>query len=356
MLSIDVAARLGTFALEVELEVPARGVTVIAGESGGGKSTLLRLLAALHKPDRGRIALGDEILFDSSRGIDRPPEARPIAWVPQDHALFPHLTVFENVAFGLRASRIPRAAVEARTAAALARLGIDELAKRRPDSLSGGQRQRVALARALALEPALLLLDEPLAALDVRTRERLRGELRQLLGPLPCATLLVTHTPTDALALGDRIAVLESGRVTQFGTRDELLARPRSGYIADFLGLNLFQGHVTRAPGGIATLAVGDGRLAIADPGDDGELFAVIRPREITLTRESPGGSARNALRGAISEIVPEPPDGERLRVRVESSPRLVAEVTRAAAESMGLAPGDQVWASFKATGVTTFH
>jgi molybdate transport system ATP-binding protein len=356
MLSIDVARRLGPLALDVRLEAPDRGVLVIAGESGAGKSTLLRLVAGLLAPDRGRVALGDEPLFDSALGIDRPPEARPIGWVPQDDALFPHLSVVDNVAFGLRASRVPRGAAAARALSTLERLGIAELATRRPATLSGGQRQRVALARALALAPSLLLLDEPLAALDVRTRERLRGELRRLLADLPCATLLVTHTPTDALALGDRIAVLEDGRLTQYGTRDELLARPRSGYIADFLGLNLFLGPVSRAPDGLASLAVGEGRIAIADPGGEGEVYAVIRPREITLTRDAPAGSARNALRGAISEIVPEPSDGERLRVRVESTPRLVAEITRAAAEAMRLAPGDQVWASFKATGVTTFR
>ena len=356
MLAIDVARRLGAFALEVAFEVPERTTVAVAGESGAGKTTLLRLLAGLERPDRGSIALDGEPWFDTARGIARPPEARAIGWVPQNQALFPHLSVLENAAFGLRAARVPAAEARRRASAALERLAIADLAGRRPGSLSGGQQQRAALARALVLEPRLLLLDEPLAALDVRTRRSVRGELRRLLGALPCTTLLVTHDATDALALGERVAVLEGGRLTQYGTRDELLARPRSAYVADFLGVNLLRGTVTRREAGVAWLDTGAGEVAILDDGADGEVFALVEAHEVTLTREAPGGSARNAFRGAIQELIPEPPDGERLRVTLATRPRLVAEITRAAAEALGLAPGVDTWASFKATGVRTFR
>jgi ABC-type sulfate/molybdate transport systems ATPase subunit len=236
VLTIDVGIRLGGFTLGADLALPPRGVTVVAGESGAGKTTLLRAVAGLVRPDRGRIALDGATWFDAASGASLPPERRPVGWVPQDFALFPHLSAFENVAFGLRACRTPGGAIARRVGEALERLGVGALAGRRPGTLSGGQQQRVALARALVLEPRVLLLDEPLASLDVATRRRVRGELRQVLESLPCATLLVSHTPSDAFALGERIAVLEAGRITQVGTREELLARPGSDYVAEFLG------------------------------------------------------------------------------------------------------------------------
>jgi len=316
---------------------------------------LLRLLAGLERPDRGRIEAEDGRLFDAARDVSVPPEQRGFGWMPQDYGLFPHLTVFENVAFGLRARRVASAETRRRTGEILERLGLAGFATRRPLSLSGGQQQRVALGRALVLEPRLLLLDEPLSALDVQTRRSVRGELRRLLGGLSCTTLLVTHNPTDALALGERVAVLESGRVTQYGTRDELLARPRSAYVADFLGVNLLRG-VAEGAAQAAWLRVGQARIAIPPGSGEGELFAVVNAREITLSRSEPVGSARNLFRGPIEELIPEPPDGARLRAVLRTEPRLVAEITRSAAEYLELAPGTEVWASFKATGVSTFR
>ena len=356
MLAIDVTRRLGAFVLEAALDVPERSTVAVAGESGAGKTTLLRLLAGLDRPDRGSIVLDGATWFDAASGVACPPEARSIGWVPQDHALFPHLSVLENVAFGLRAAGRPAAEARRRAAATLERLGIADLAGRGPGSLSGGQQQRAALARALVLEPRLLLLDEPLAALDVQTRRSVRGELRRLLGTLPCATLLVTHDAVDALALGNRIAVLEAGRLTQYGERDELLARPRSAYVAEFLGVNLFRGAVARRESGVAWLDTGAGEIAVPDDGLPGERFALVDAREVTLARDPSGTSARNAFHGAIVELIPEPPDGQRLRVALATRPRLVAEITRAAAHGLGLAPGVEVWASFKATGVRTFR
>ncbi len=352
MLRLDVRRRLKAFTLEVALEVPARSVMVLVGESGAGKTTLLRLIAGLLAPDHGTIEVDGERWHGPDGSL--PAARRAIGYVPQDHALFPHLTAAGNVAFGLSAQGLPRYAVRARVAAGLERLGIGGLASRRPHTLSGGQQQRVALARALVLEPRVLLLDEPLSALDAPTRRVVRGELRALLATLPCVTLYVTHSPAEALAFGERITVLEAGRVTQRGTRDELMRHPRTRYVAEFLGVNLFRGTLAaaEAAGERAHLAVPEGAFVIA-PGGEGELAAVVHPRDITLAREHPEGSARNVFAGVIDELVPEPPAGERVRVTVASTPPLIAEVTRDAVGALGLARGVAVFASFKASGVT---
>jgi molybdate transport system ATP-binding protein len=277
--------------------------------------------------------------------------------VPQDYALFPHLSVAESVAFGLRARGLPHRETRTRVARTLERFGLAAVAARRPAQLSGGQQQRAALARALVLEPTLLLLDEPLAALDLATRRAVRGELKRLLEDLPCVTLFVTHSPMEALVFGDRIAVLEEGRITQEGDREELLRHPRSGYVAELMGLNLIRGRVTaREPGGMATLETAGGVITVVDPGDGDDLLLVVDPREVTLHLEPPGGSARNHLRGTIVEIVPQPPLGDRLRVVLDTHPPLVAEITPRAASELGLKPGLTVIAAFKAAGVRAYR
>ena len=242
MLEFRLASRLGAFALQVEAHARARSVLVVVGESGSGKSTLLRLLAGLAHPVRGRIAVDGETWFDSDRGVCVPARERAVGLVTQDYALFPHLTVAQNVAFGLQAQGLPARAIAPRVGAALERLGVTALAARRPGQLSGGQQQRVALARALVLEPRLLLLDEPLSALDVQSRRAIRAELRRLLEGLQCVTVYVTHQPSEALVFGDTIAVLEAGKLSQSGTRDDLMRRPRSAFAAEFLGVNLLRG------------------------------------------------------------------------------------------------------------------
>ena len=353
-LTIDVRLRRGAFELDAALEARPGEVTALVGESGAGKSTLLELVAGLLEPDDGRIALGPRVLDDTARGIHVPPRSRPVAWVAQDYALFPHLTAAANVAFGLEAQGLKRAEVTARTRATLVRFGLEALADRAPARLSGGQQQRVALARALVLEPQVLLLAEPLAALDVASRRELRGELKGILAGLPCATLLVTHQPVEALALGDRITVLESGRVTQSGTRAVFLLRPRSRYAAEFLGVNLLDGEVIeRGPDGLARVRVANGVIAVPDPGRDGAVRLLIHPHEIVLSLGPSQGSARNVMRGRITELVPEPPAGERVRVWLSTTPPLVAQVTRESAEELGLAAGLEVHAAFKATGVS---
>jgi len=362
MLELRVASRLGTFELEAELDVADGEVMVLVGESGSGKSTLLRCLSGLLRPDRGRISMDGATWFDSERSAWLSANERAVGVVTQDVALFPHLSAAENVAFGLRAQRIPAPEREQRTAAALERLGIASLAARKPHQLSGGQQQRVAIARAVVLEPRLLLLDEPLSALDAASRRAIRGELRKLLDELSCATVYVTHSPAEALSFGECITVLEAGRVSQVGTREDLMRSPRSPYVAEFLGVNLFFGTLTgpdgvRSAGG-ARIALPYGELTIAEragaPGGagSGDTAILVRPRDITLALARPTGTARNVFEGAIEELVPQPPDGELVRTSLATTPPLIAEVTRQAVTALALAPGRRVFASFKAAGV----
>jgi len=351
--------RLADFELDLTLDAAPGSTLALVGESGSGKTTALRLLAGLARPDQGRIEVGDALWCDTALGIWIPAHERTVGFVAQDYALFPHLTVQENIGFGLQAVGIRRGVLQRRVADLLERFDLSALADRRPAQLSGGQQQRAALARALALDPALLLLDEPLSALDVRTRHEVRSELRAVLAGLPCITVLVTHSPVEALVLGDRIAVLEDGRVSQVGNREELLRRPRSAYIAEFMGLNLMQGRVlSSSPEDGTRVTTGDGELLVAGPVPDttAPLVVVVSPREITLYRSPPAASAQNLYHGRVLEMVPEPPFGERVRVVLDTHPRLVAEVTAAAVAQLGLTEGAPVYASFKATGAVAYH
>lgn len=349
--------RMGEFALDATLSVTTAETLVLVGESGSGKSTVLRLLAGLARPDAGRISLEDEVWFDAALGIDLPPQSRRVGWVPQDYALLPHLSVFENVAFGLHARGVSRAGLAGPTSEALEQFGVRDLADRKPGGLSGGQQQRIALARAMVLRPRLLLLDEPLAALDLQTRSRVRGELRALLASVSCTTIFVTHNPLEAVVFGQRIAVLEAGRIVQLDTPEILLRQPRSPYVATFMGVNLFQGlSCIRHPGGLSKIETADGFVLVSGAESSGKQFLAVSPQEITLYRESPPpGSAQNVYRGPILELIPEPPFGERVRVVLGTRPQLVAEVTRAAVDRLGLAEGGDVYASFKATAVSAY-
>jgi molybdopterin-binding protein len=276
--------------------------------------------------------------------------------VAQDYALFPHLTARDNVAFGLRATGRPRSESRQRAERALERLGLSGLALRRPGQLSGGQQQRVALARALILDPQVLLLDEPLSALDLVTRREVRGALRRTLESLPCATLLVTHQPTEALLFADQIVVLEAGRVTQVGSRADFVQRPRSRYVGEFLGVNLFEGTTgTRGPEGSATVTVEGVALAVADPAGEGRVQALIHPHDIVLSRERPAGSALNVLRGPVEDLTPELPATDRVRVQLATRPALTAQISRQSVESLGVRRGVELFASFKASAVHVF-
>jgi molybdate transport system ATP-binding protein len=354
MLEIAATSRRGSFTLVADLVLRQGETTVLVGESGAGKTTLLRLIAGLDQPGDGRVTLDGHPWADTAAGVALPAWRRSVGYVFQDYALFPHLSVVENVTFGLQAAGLGRRWAAARGTAMLQRLGIAELARRRVAGLSGGQQQRVALARALVLDPDVLLLDEPLSALDLRTRRSVRTELRRLLRGLPCYTLYVTHNPVEAMFFGERLVVLERGRVTQAGTREDLLLHPRSAYVAELVGTNLLYGTPERGEW-VTEIRTGLGSIRVGAEAVEGEVFATVSPREITLYRERPDASAQNLLTGPVLELVPEPPGGERLRVALGTTPPLVAEVTREAVDALELREGMIVYAGFKATGVRTY-
>jgi len=349
------AKRLGEFDLDVELHMENAETLVLVGENGAGKTTILNLLAGILHPDRGRIVLDGVVYFDSGLGVVVPAHARSVGYVFQDYALFPHLSVLDNIAFGLRAQGIHGAALTERVQPILDQLDLAIWRSERVTRLSGGQRQRVALARALVLQPRLLLLDEPLSALDPQTRREVRTELRRTLATLSCVTLVVTHSPLEALVFGERIAVVEHGRIVQAGSRQDLLRQPRSPYVAELMGLNFFQGTVVRRDAsGLAEVETDGGRLRIVDAGDD-EVLIAVAPQEITLHLTLPSGTAQNIFRGPIVQLVAEPPFGERVRVLLGTTPPLVAEITARAVDALDLREGLPVYASFKATAARTY-
>ena len=348
-MSLDAQMRIGIggFELDVELTVEPGELVAVLGPNGSGKTSLLRGLAGLLPLDGGRVTLDGVVLDEPAAGIFVPSERRPIALVFQEYLLFPHLTVGDNVAFGLRSRGI--AAAKATTAAQgwLERVGLAAEASRKPASLSGGQAQRVALARALATNPALLLLDEPMAALDTSTRVEFRRDLRRHLESFRGVRLLVTHDPLEAMALADRLVILERGRVLQSGTAAEVTQRPRSRYVADLVGVNLFRG---RARNDVITLA--DGSSLTTAGAMDGDVFAVVHPRTVALYRTRPDGTPRNVWEGRAADLDLE---GDRVRVRLTGSPPIVAEVTPGAVRELGLGRGDAVWVGVKATEIVVY-
>ena len=346
-LSADIDLRLGRLHLMVWLHIETGEVVAIVGPNGAGKTTLLRALAGLVPLDSGRVEVDGEVLEDTAAGVRVLPEKRPIGVVFQDHLLFPHLSALENVAFGLRARGEGRRQARSRALVWLERVGLSEYATRRPGTLSGGQAQRIALARALVTEPRVLLLDEPLAAVDATARVELRRALRAELAAYTGVRLLVTHDPLEAMALADRLVVMESGLLVQEGPIAEVTARPRSAWVAAMVGLNLFRGRVDDG-----VLALSDG-LSLAVVTDvRGDAFAVVHPRAVSLHRVRPATSARNIWRGAADSLDLE---GDRVRVRVSGPLPIVAEVTPAAVADLGLATGGDVWVSVKATEVSVY-
>lgn len=347
MLQAQVAVRLGTLDLDVSIEAAPGEIVAVLGPNGAGKSTFLRAVAGLVPLHRGRVELDGVVLEDVARHIHLPPERRPIGVVFQDYLLFPHLSALENVAFGLRARGVAAREARARAGSWLDRLGLREHADAKPRALSGGQAQRVALARALAIDPRLLLLDEPLAALDASTRGPIRRDLRRHLASFPGIRIVITHDPLEAVALADRLVILEDGRVVQTGTPGEVTQRPRSRYVADLVGVNLLLGNST---GGHVSLP-GGASLQSADD-VDGEVFAVIHPRAVALHRTRPEGSPRNVWRGRASALDFQ---GDRVRVGVEGEMPIIAEVTPAAVSDLDLTEGGEVWVSVKATEITVY-
>jgi molybdate transport system ATP-binding protein len=349
-LAFDAAISLGPFRLEASFSVAAGETLALVGPNGAGKTTALAVAAGLLRPDRGRIACGEETWCDTASGVFLSPEGRRVGLVFQEHALFPHLTVRENVAYGPRARGRGREA-ESLSARWLERLGLSALGDRRVGSISGGERQRVALARALASEPRALLLDEPFAALDVSTRGALRSELKAFLAGCALPTVLVAHDPVDAFALGDRVAVMERGSLTQVGTHEELLAHPRGAFVAELAGLNLYRAEL---PPGRGLKEARAGKLAFHVLADDrsGPSFLAFAPSEVALAPECRSGSPQNVFPGRVVEVQPLP---DRLRVVLDVGVTMAADVTREAGASLGLAPGRPVWASVKATAIRVY-
>jgi molybdate transport system ATP-binding protein len=295
------------------------------------------------------VALDGTQLDDARTGVFVVPARRPVGVVFQDYLLFPSLSSVDNVAFGLRSRGMRKGAARAVSLEWLERVGLSDRAEAKPSELSGGQAQRVALARALAPEPRLLLLDEPLAALDASARGEIRRELRRHLATFAGVRILVTHDPVDAATLADRIVVIEDGKVSKTGTFAEISAHPRSRYVAELVGMNLLRGH---AIGGTMTVA-GGGDLAIADTAVTGEVFAVVSPRAVALHIEEPHGSPRNRWLGTVTDL---DVVGDRVMVRIDSGIPIVAEVTPGAVRELDLAPGARVWSATKATEIDVYE
>ncbi|MEU3661252.1 ABC transporter ATP-binding protein [Streptomyces sp. NPDC032940] len=327
----------GDFRLDVSLTAAPGEVLALLGPNGAGKTTALRALAGLLPPTGGHLRL-DGIALDRT-----PPESRPVGVVFQDYLLFPHLTALDNVAFGPRCRGATKAEARALAAGWLDRMGLAGHAGAKPRRLSGGQAQRVALARALATDPRLLLLDEPLAALDARTRLEVRAQLRRHLAGFEAVAVLVTHDPLDAMVLADRLVVVEHGTVVQEGSPADIARRPRTDYIAQLVGLNLYRG---RAEG--HTVRLGAGPAVTTTEDLSGPVFVAFPPSAVTLYGERPAGSsARNLWRCEVAGLETH---GDQIRVDLTGELALAADLTTVAAAELGLHPGAPVWATVKAT------
>ncbi len=333
--------RRGGFTLDAELSVAAGEVVAVLGPNGAGKTTALRALAGLIPLDDGHITL------DGRRVDALAPEHRSIGVVFQDYLLFPHLSALDNVAFGPRCHGVPRAEARERARDWLERVGLRDQARRKPRQLSGGQAQRVALARALAAGPHLLLLDEPLAALDARTRLDTRAHLRGHLAGHRGATVLVTHDPLDAMMLADRLVIVEDGTVVQTGDAAAITTRPRTDYVARLVGLNLYrgtaEGHTVRVTGDFALTTASEQR---------GAVFVAFPPAAVALFAGRPAGSPRNTWPAEVAAIARH---GDSLRVELTGPIAAAADITPAAAVELGLAPGSRVWATLKATEARSY-
>ena len=332
-LAADFALPLRSFRLELALAVD-RTVAVV-GPSGAGKTSILRALAGLVRPDSGRISLDDDTWFDSSAGIFRRPEDRRVGLVFQEYALFPHMTVRQNIGYAGRG----------RVDEFLERFRIGALADAHPAQLSGGERQRVALARALARDPGVLLLDEPMSALDAHTKVSVRGELHELLRELDLPTLLVTHDYEDAAALADLVGVVVEGKLRQLAPPAELVARPADAFVAAFTGANLLNGIARPGRDELTEVVLESGELVVSTDRGQGPVAVVVYPWEVAVARSRQDDSAQNTVSGEIRSIVQL---GNRVRIAIGP---LTAEVTAASAERLGLRVGTPAVASFKATG-----
>jgi molybdate transport system ATP-binding protein len=346
LLHVEARTALDGFDLDIGLEVEVGDCLALAGPSGAGKSTVLRVVGGLLRPDRGVVRCGDRVWLDTETRTDVPPEQRGCGFVFQDYALFGHLRAWQNVAYGMR--DVPRRERRTRATELLERFGLADRANARPATLSGGERQRVAVARALARHPSVLLLDEPLSALDARTRAAAGRQLTTVLRDAGVPSIVVTHDFHEAALLGSRVAVIDRGRVVQEGAPGDLAAAPASAFVADFAGAIVLSGFARRAPDGLTRVALDGGGELVSVDALDGAVAATVFPWEIVL--EDAGapvvGSARNRLRGRVTTVTDV---GGRVRVAISAGQPLVAEVTASAVRDLDLRPGVEISASWKA-------
>ena len=345
-LELEARAELGALRLELALRVEDGECLALAGPSGAGKTSVLRIVAGLLEPARGRLACGDEVWLDSARGLRVPPERRRCGYVFQEYALFPHLNAVDNVAYGLAGLR--RGERRSRAVELLERFDIGHLAHARPASCSGGERQRIALARALARGPRALLLDEPLSALDARTRARAVRELGALLREARLPALLVTHDFMEAALLGRRVGVMDAGAILQLGTAAELAAAPASAFVADFTGAVVLTGVARDGPEGLTLVDLDGGNTVASTDAGRGPVAASVYPWEIAVEpgeRATPG-SQQNRL---PAEVVSITAMGNRVRLGLAGPQPLACEITRASAGQLGLVAGSRVTAVWKA-------
>ncbi len=348
-LVVDAEVRRGGFTLSAAFTAAPGQVLGVLGPNGAGKSTLLRALAGLTPVANGRIALAGQVIDDAGTGAFIETSGRPVGFVFQDYRLFPHLSVLDNVAFSARSRGLGKGAARSAANHWLNRLGLTGLADRRPSTLSGGQAQRVALARALAAEPALLLLDEPLSALDARTRLDVQAELRQHLSEFTGPCLLVTHDPLQALVLADRLLVLEDGRIVQEGTPAHVARQPATEYVAKLVGLNLYAGHAD----GPAVALAGGGSFIIPDHGQHGDVLVAVRPSAVVVSSQPPrSSSARNTWPARVVGLTLL---ADRVRLDLDGQPPALVDVTPAAVADLSLHRGSEVWLTVKATDLEVY-
>ena len=350
LLHVQAEARLDDFRLQVAVDVKPGAVVCVVGPNGAGKSTLLRVIAGLTPVTTGTVRLGDRVFDDATAETFLPAEQRPVSLVFQDYRLFPHLSVLDNVAFALRSQGASKSAAREAARPWMERLDLSTLADRKPHQLSGGQAQRVALARALAAAPDVLLLDEPLAALDAQTRIDVRGELRRHLDEYTGVCLVVTHDPLEALVLADELLVLEDGRITQQGTPAEVARRPATDYVARLVGLNLYKGTVT----GDNTVTLDSGAMLTAPTrGHDGSVLVAFRPSAVGVYLDAPQhGSPRNTWTGVVSSIELLT---DRVRLQVTGQITAYVDVTPAAVAELRIAHGDEVSLTVKSTEIDVY-
>ena len=347
-LQADIRLTRGRLLLGLELSAHPGQVVAVLGPNGSGKTTLLHTLAGLIRLQHGQIQVAGSVWDAPAQHVWMTPGQRQTGLVVADHLLFPHLSVVDNVAFGPRSRGIPKANARGRARAELEALGLGDRLEVRPRELSSGQAQRVALARALATDPALLLLDEPLSALDPTTRAQTRADLSVRLRAFDGVTILVTHDPLDALSLADRLVFIEAGRLVQEGTPQEVIARPRDPYVAQVVGLNFLRGRRINDQ----QVDVG-GTTVVAPEVPSGTAVCVtIAPSAVALYQMRPQGSPRNTWPATVTDVLL---IGQTARVSLTGPFALVAEVTTAAVAELRLVVGQELWATVKATEVHVY-